>query len=86
MPALAADYDPPIVIDQPVEEVPVEVGSGWYLRGDIGYNFQVDADGDFDYRTFDPLTGMYSDNSLRHGDRSTSRSPGAPASATISPT
>ena len=56
----SADYDPPIVVDQPVEEVPVEVGSGWYLRGDIGYNFEVDADGDFDYRTFDPLTGAYS--------------------------
>lgn len=36
-PALAADYDPPIVYDQADEYVPVEVGSGWYLRGDIGY-------------------------------------------------
>ena len=67
LPALAADYEPPIVIDQPVEEVPVEVGSGWYLRGDIGYNFEVDADGDFDYRTFDPLTGAYSDNVFATG-------------------
>src|SRR4051812_40720386 len=60
LPALAADYDPPIVVDQPVEEVPVEVGSGWYLRGDIGYNFQVKAQDDFDFRTFDPVTGVYS--------------------------
>ena len=45
LPAFAADYEPPIVVDQPVEEVPVEVGSGWYLRGDIGYNFGVDATG-----------------------------------------
>jgi opacity protein-like surface antigen len=58
-PALAADYEPPVVVDQPVEEVPVEVGSGWYLRGDIGYNFSDNADGDFDYRTFDPITGTY---------------------------
>jgi opacity protein-like surface antigen len=67
LPALSADYDPPIVVDQPVEEVPIEVGSGWYLRGDIGYNFQVDADGNFDYRTFDALTGVYSDNTFASG-------------------
>jgi opacity protein-like surface antigen len=58
--AFAADYDPPIVVDQPVEEVPVEVGSGWYLRGDIGYNFDLQADGDFTFRNFDPVTGSYS--------------------------
>lgn len=38
MPAIAADYDPPVVIDSAPEYVPVEVGSGWYLRGDVGYN------------------------------------------------
>lgn len=59
-PALAADYDPPIVVDQPVEEVPVEIGSGWYLRGDVGYNFSTEADGNFTYRIFDPSTGLYS--------------------------
>lgn len=36
-PALAADYDPPIFIEEAPEVVPVEVGSGWYLRGDVGY-------------------------------------------------
>jgi opacity protein-like surface antigen len=35
--AFAADYDPPIYIDDAPEYVPVEIGSGWYLRGDIGY-------------------------------------------------
>ncbi len=35
--AMAADYDPPIFVDDSPEYVPVEVGSGWYLRGDIGY-------------------------------------------------
>lgn len=64
MPALAADYEPPIVVDQPVQEVPVEVGSGWYLRGDIGYNFNVEADGGFDFRTFDPFTGTYGSGSF----------------------
>lgn len=37
--AIAADYEPPIVVEEAPEYVPVEVGSGWYLRGDIGYNF-----------------------------------------------
>jgi opacity protein-like surface antigen len=58
--AYAADYEPPIVVDQPVEEVPVEVGSGWYLRGDIGYNFNIEGQSDFDFSTFDPATGVYS--------------------------
>lgn len=37
-PVLAADYDPPIFIEEAPEYVPVEIGSGWYLRGDISYN------------------------------------------------
>lgn len=37
-PAMAADYDPPIVVEEAPEWVPVEVGSGWYLRGDLTYN------------------------------------------------
>ncbi|CDX46885.1 conserved exported hypothetical protein [Mesorhizobium plurifarium] len=36
-PALAADYDPPIYVDQAPDYQPVEVGSGWYLRGDVSY-------------------------------------------------
>lgn len=55
--ASAADYEPPIVFDQ-APEVPVEVGSGWYLRGDIGYTFATDSGG-FGYRTFDPVSGEY---------------------------
>lgn len=35
--ALAADYDPPIVVDEAPEYQPVEIGSSWYLRGDVGY-------------------------------------------------
>lgn len=37
-PALAADYNPPIYIEKAPEWVPVEIGSGWYLRGDVSYN------------------------------------------------
>jgi opacity protein-like surface antigen len=39
LPALAADYDPPIYVDEAPEYKPVEIGSGWYLRGDVGYAF-----------------------------------------------
>jgi len=38
--ALAADYDPPLVIEEVPQYRPVEIGSGWYLRGDVGYNFE----------------------------------------------
>ena len=37
-PVLAADYEPPLTVADAPEYVPVEVGSGWYLRGDISYN------------------------------------------------
>jgi len=43
-PALAADYDPPIYVDQAPDYKPVEVGSGWYLRGDVGYAFNKPYD------------------------------------------
>jgi opacity protein-like surface antigen len=36
--AAAADYDPPIFVEEAPEYVPVEIGSGWYLRGDVSYN------------------------------------------------
>ncbi|RUV99462.1 MAG: porin family protein [Mesorhizobium sp.] len=35
--AMSADYDPPIYVDQAPDYQPVEVGSGWYLRGDVSY-------------------------------------------------
>ena len=38
-PAVAADYEPPVYAVDTPEYVPVEVGSGWYLRGDVGYAF-----------------------------------------------
>ncbi|WP_274627491.1 outer membrane protein [Arvimicrobium flavum] len=56
--AMAADYEPPIIIDEAPEVVPVEVGSGWYLRGDIGYVFSQKTDS-YTYRTFDAGTGTY---------------------------
>lgn len=46
--AMAADLDPPIYADQAPEYAPVEVGSGWYLRGDIGYQINEEYDGERD--------------------------------------
>ncbi|TPK54920.1 porin family protein [Mesorhizobium sp. B2-4-19] len=49
-PAIAADYDPPIYTDQAPDYVPVEVGSGWYLRGDVSYLVQKSfKNGDFTF-------------------------------------
>lgn len=48
--AIAADYEPPVVVEEAPEYVPVEVGSGWYLRGDIGYNFNKSP---YDFTLFD---------------------------------
>ena len=42
--ATAADYEPPIFVEE-APEVSVEVGSGWYLRGDVAYSFdRTEAD------------------------------------------
>jgi opacity protein-like surface antigen len=58
--ALAADYDPPIIVDEIVDDyVPVEIGTGWYLRGDIGYSVTHSHDGPFRLRIFDIPTATY---------------------------
>lgn len=46
--AHAADYEPPLLVEEAPEYVPVEVGSGWYLRGDVGYSIDK-SEYDFDY-------------------------------------
>ncbi len=63
--ASAADYDPPIHVEQAAEYVPVEVGSGWYLRGDVGYIFNASI-GEVDYRTYD--SGTYTSRSFDRHD------------------
>lgn len=42
--AMSADYDPPVYVDQAPDYQAVEVGSGWYLRGDVGYAFNKPYD------------------------------------------
>lgn len=64
--ATAADYEPPIVIDEAPEVVPVEVGNGWYLRGDVGYVVATKSSA-FTYRTFDPASAGYGSGSFIDG-------------------
>ena len=61
--ANAADYDPPIFVDEAPEYVPVEVGSGWYLRGDVGYAFDVSL-GDVSYTAYNPVDDINSSASF----------------------
>ncbi len=65
--AQAADYDPPIYVEQAAEYVPVEIGSGWYLRGDVGYVFSASIGG-VDYTTYDSDTTTYSPASFTSED------------------
>jgi len=64
-PAHAADYDPPIYVDQAPDYVPVEVGSGWYLRGDVAYLPQKTfKNGDFAIDPITPASFDEKDNSI----------------------
>ncbi len=62
-PALSADLDP--IFRQVPELVPVEVGTGWYLRGDATYDFRSDIDGQRALRSpFRTTTEPYGDARL----------------------
>ncbi|MBP0616193.1 outer membrane protein [Jiella mangrovi] len=47
---LSPIYDAPLYQDVP-ELQPVEIGTGWYLRGDAGYQFKSDLRSSFDVST-----------------------------------
>ncbi|MES0042512.1 outer membrane beta-barrel protein [Mesorhizobium sp. M0091] len=64
-PAQAADYDPPIYVDQAPDYQPVEVGSGWYLRGDVGYAFSHPFE--HEEATTGPLNSFTDESSLFTG-------------------
>lgn len=73
--AHAADLDLPVIVDQAPEYVPVEIGSGWYLRGDIGYS-AFSSGGAGGYRTFDGATLTYGANAFSSSDIETDWSGG----------
>lgn len=66
--AVAADYEPPVVnmpvVEQAPEFVPVEIGSGWYLRGDVGYAM-TSATGTFGFRAYN--AGVYTPGTFATG-------------------
>lgn len=45
-----------LIIDEPAPVIPAAApASGWYIRGDLGYNFKSSTDGDWDFwNQFDP--------------------------------
>lgn len=59
--AVAADYDPPIFVDAE-EYTPVEIGSGWYLRGDVAYNaarkYRDSSASTVDFGLIDPFANL----------------------------
>ena len=56
--AFAADLDNVVYAPGPPRTVPVEIGNGWYLRGDVSYNFSTEGDAT-SFRTFDTTTLNY---------------------------
>ncbi|MCX2698017.1 MULTISPECIES: outer membrane protein [Ochrobactrum] len=58
-----------IILDDPVvAPAPLPVAAGWYIRGDIGYNFKNKTDGDWAFwNQFDPPYRGIDDN-LRYDD------------------
>lgn len=63
--AMASDYEPPIIMDQIEEVVPVEIGSGWYLRGDVGYTFSSR------FRNYENSFGFPGIGTLTYGEDNT---------------
>jgi opacity protein-like surface antigen len=57
--SIAADLDQPIFVEQAPDYQPVEIGNGWYIRGDIGYAASYNG-GTHTFRTFNPATTLYS--------------------------
>ena len=61
--ALAADLGP--IYREAPELQPVEIGTGWYLRGDVTYDFRSDLDGERTLRApFSSQSEAYRDASL----------------------
>ena len=55
-PAMAADMDGNDVYTDDANFVkPAELGSGWYMRGDVSYNFNLEQERGFAY---DPIVGL----------------------------
>ena len=75
-PALSADLDDIIYAPEIARTVPVEVGNGWYLRGDVSYNFSTEGGGT-SFRTYDTGTLTYGTQNYSSSTMSTDWGVGA---------
>jgi len=73
--AHSADLDNIIFAPELPRTVPVEVGNGWYLRGDVGYDFSTDGSAT-SYRTFNTTTLVYDTQNYATSDFDTDVSVG----------
>lgn len=71
--SFAADLDQVIYADDANFVKPAELGSSWYIRGDISAAVFSGGSAD-DYRTFDAVGGTYGDNAWNSSDISTDMS------------
>lgn len=65
--ALSADLDNILYGPQAPTTKPVEIGNGWYLRGDVGYNFSTNGSAD-SFRMFDFAALTYNTVNYSHSD------------------
>ncbi|MGN6551259.1 MAG: outer membrane protein, partial [Pararhizobium sp.] len=63
-PAAAADLDQVLVAPELPPIKPVEVGSGWYLRGDVGYSVDIRGGAD-SFRGVGGGTGRFEDGEIQ---------------------
>ncbi len=75
-PALGADLHNNIYAPELPKLVPVEISNGWYLRGDVSYNFSTDG-GATSFRTFDTGTLTYGTQNYSSSSMSTDWGVGA---------
>lgn len=75
-PALSADLDNIIYAPELPRTVPVEIGNGWYLRGDVSYNFSTDGSAT-SFRTYDTGTTTYGTQNYSSSSMSTEWGVGA---------
>ena len=73
---LAADLDSVLYAPQLPRTVPVEIGNGWYLRGDVSYNFSTDGDAT-SYRTYHLTSHAYGTQNYSTSDFETDWGVGA---------
>lgn len=75
-PALSADLDNIVYAPELPRTVPVEVGNGWYLRGDVSYDFSTDGGGT-SFRTYNTATNTYGTQNYTSSTMSTDWGVGA---------